>query len=353
MLPFNQQIAQILDRNRAVLIQRMNTQHDRTPSDPIPLMQHEYRENLQIGTKSFVDNLTQAVAADSPALFADYVSWARETMTSRQISTDQLANGLERMDRALEPVLPVQFKPLVSRYISAGAAQLPKASSVSPTCLRKDEPLAGMAETYLEMLLRGQRIQACQFILDAVRDNLPVQAIYLHVFQTTQQEIGRLWQLNQLSVAQEHYCTAATQAIMSQLYPYIFTDEQNGRTLVATCVSTELHEIGLRMVADFFEMGGWDTYYIGANAPAEDVVRTLIERNADLLAVSASMTVHIGEVTRIISAVRSESACRNVSIMVGGYPFNIELDLWRTLGADGCARNAQTALAVAESMVRE
>jgi len=39
---------------------------------------------------------------------------------------------------------------------------------------------------------------------------------------------------------------------MSQLYPYISKNEKTGRVLVATSVSKELHEIGVRMVADFF-----------------------------------------------------------------------------------------------------
>ena len=70
--------------------------------------------------------------------------------------------------------------------------------------------------------------------------------------------------MNLLSVAQEHYCTAATQLVMSQLYPRIFSTERRGRTLVAARVADDLHEIGLRMVADFFEMEGWDTFYVGA-----------------------------------------------------------------------------------------
>ena len=53
------------------------------------------------------------------------------------------------------------------------------------------------------------------------------------MFQLSLREVGRLWQMNQISVAQEHYCTAATQLIMSQLYPYIFSGERRNRTLIA------------------------------------------------------------------------------------------------------------------------
>jgi len=60
-----------------------------------------------------------------------------------------------------------------------------------------------------------------------------VRDVYLNVFQRSQHEIGRLWQMNQITVAQEHYCTAATQWIMVQLYPYVFGTERIGRRLVA------------------------------------------------------------------------------------------------------------------------
>jgi methanogenic corrinoid protein MtbC1 len=61
-------------------------------------------------------------------------------------------------------------------------------------------------------------------------------------------------------VAQEHYCTAATQLIMSQLSPRLFGRDRIGRRLVVTCVGDELYELGMHMVADFFEMEGWDAY---------------------------------------------------------------------------------------------
>jgi methanogenic corrinoid protein MtbC1 len=176
---------------------------------------------------------------------------------------------------------------------------------------------------------------------------VPVKEIYLHVFQASQREIGRLWQTNRLSVAQEHYCTAATQLIMAHLYPRIFRTEKNGRRLVATSIAGELHEIGGRFVADFFEMEGWDTYYLGANSPTPAVVQALAERKAHVLAVSATMTFHVRAVGELVAAVRASEELRDVKIMVGGYPFNVEPELWRRVGADAYAADASEAIAAA------
>jgi methanogenic corrinoid protein MtbC1 len=153
-------------------------------------------------------------------------------------------------------------------------------------------------------------------------------------------------------VAQEHYCTAATQLIMSQLYPHVFAGaRRSGCSLVATCVAGDLHEIGVRMVSDFFEMEGWDTFYLGANTPTASLLRTLEERRADVLAVSATMTFHLRAVQELIAAVRERKGDQ-IKILVGGYPFNLAPDLWRIVGADGVGRNALESVVVAERLLR-
>ena len=140
--------------------------------------------------------------------------------------------------------------------------------------------------------------------------------------------------------------------IMSQLYQYIFNSERNGLRLVATCISGDLHEVGIRMVADFFEMEGWDTFYLGANTPIESIIRTLREQEANLLVVSATMAYHVRAVADLIQAVRKDPVLSGVKIMVGGYPFNVAPELWQVIGADAHATNATGAIGKATDLLR-
>jgi methanogenic corrinoid protein MtbC1 len=212
------------------------------------------------------------------------------------------------------------------------------------------QPVPALAQNYLEALRHGDRQRASRLVLDAVAAGTSVKDIYLGVFQPAQYEVGRLWQTNEMSVAQEHYCTAATQLIMSQLYPQIFALDRKGRTMVATCVAGDLHELGVRMVADFFEMDGWDTFYLGANTPHEGVVDTIIERRAEVLAVSATLATHVPAVRALIDVVRASPAGAAVSILAGGHPFNENPDLWKTVGADATAPDAQQAIDLANRL---
>lgn len=211
---------------------------------------------------------------------------------------------------------------------------------------------AGLARQYLDLLLQGRRNEASELVVGSVEAGTSVKDIYLHVFQPAQHEVGRLWQTNRISVAQEHYCTAVTQLVMSQLYPRIFSHEKGESRMVATCVGGELHEIGIRMVADFYEMEGWDTYYLGANATTMRVLRTLEDRNADLLCISATMTFHLNMVESLVQAVRTADRTNKIKILVGGALFMKTPDLWLRVGADATAEDAQQAVDAGKRLIQ-
>jgi MerR family transcriptional regulator, light-induced transcriptional regulator len=295
--------------------------------------------------------LAQAIAVASPALFADYIAWVKVLFAGLKIPTEDLVHSLELMSGVLQQHFSAEEGAIAAAYIEAGLKRLPQLPSTLPSFIKAGQPLNNLAQQYLTALLQGERRLASRLILGAVESGTPVKEIYLYVFQTAQREIGRLWQMNQVSVAQEHYCTAATQLIMSQLYPHIFTTERNERTLVATCVGGELHEIGVRIIADFFEMEGWDTFYLGANTPAPSILQTLTSRQADVLGISATMAFHLQTVADLIAAVRASEAGQRVKILVGSYPFNIAPDLWRQIGADASAPDADAALSAAKQLI--
>ncbi len=210
--------------------------------------------------------------------------------------------------------------------------------------LTNGSPLNLTANNYLTSLLNKDRQRAEEIITKAIEDGVPIKDVYLKIFQPVQWEIGRLWQTNKITVAMEHYCTAATQFIMSRLYNYIFATEKNGKSLVATSISGELHELGIRMVSDFFEMEGWNTFYLGANTPNKSIVDMIKDVNADVLAISATIYFNIPQVTELINYIKSETDPEKLKILVGGKAFNSYHELWKQVNADGYASDAEGAV---------
>lgn len=297
--------------------------------------------------------LSEALAASSPELFSDYVSWAKILLAGLNIPTEDFASNLQIISSVLLENAPGEMHSTLTHYIDSGLSQLYALSAPPESRLSGGENYTELAQDYLQALLQTDRQRANQLILDAVQAGTPVKDLYLHVFQRSQYELGHLWHLNEVTIAHEHYCTAATQMIISQLYPYIVSRHKTGRRVIAASVSGELHELGIRMVADFFEMAGWESMFLGANTPITDIVKLLIEYRADVLAVSATMTFHVSRVAALVDAVRNSPRCRSVKIIVGGHPFNIAPDLWEEVGADGHGGNAQEAVDLAERLIAD
>jgi MerR family transcriptional regulator, light-induced transcriptional regulator len=217
------------------------------------------------------------------------------------------------------------------------------------------DPLSPLARRYLDTLLAGSREEAGRLVLRALQRGDSLQAVYREVFERTLQEVGLLWAEGKLSVAAEHHFSLATQQIMSQLYPRLLETRKSARELTCVClaVSGEQHEIGARIVADFLELEGWRTYFLGSNLSFEDILQAVRERRPDVLALSATMPHNAESVVRVIRLIRESPQLRSVRILVGGQAFNLDSGRWERTGADGYAANAEEAVKAAGRIVNE
>ncbi len=268
------------------------------------------------------------------------MAWAYRPPTCR--SSSSLIQAVLRHE------LPEDCQEPTCGFVAEALRSLPEQSSDTQSYIDGDASLDLLAQSYLKSLLRGEHHAAAQLLLDALAGGASVEDLYLRVIQRTQYEIGRLWQINRITVGQEHYCTAASQRAMTQLYATFAGSEPGNRHMVMTCVAGELHEIGPRIVADLFELAGWDTFYLGANTPAASIVRLVAERGPDMLCISASMATQLPAAKALIATVRDDARCAGVKILVGGQPFKRSPDLWSRLGADGAAADARSALVLGE-----
>ncbi len=304
----------------------------------------EFATYISNDAEKHLDFLEQSIQSDSLLLFTEYISWANATLTALGIPTNTLIRFLVSIRTIVNHS---NLKEGVT-FIDAAIKLLIDGNTVSATsAISFTQNIE--SQTYLQFLLNKQKIQATQYILELIENGMDVKKLFIDVFQATQYELGRLWELNQITVAQEHFCTAATQNNMAMLTTKVMNQTPNGKNVVATCVGTEQHEIGIRIVSDFLEMEGWNTYYMGANVPTHSILWAIEENDADLLALSVTLTPHIKTVKEIIQHVKDKFP--QVKIMVGGYPFLRDPELWHKIGADGVAASALEVNEVALNLV--
>lgn len=316
----------------------------------------EGRTKYRQGVLSDVAALSAALDADDSGIFLRYVAWLKIVLVHRGVDPDDIAESLRCMASALIDDAAGDHS-IAASHVQTALEQLDSMPTVVESFIEAPSEDHTVAQRCLEALLRLDACAGRQILEQAVAAGMPLVRIYTGVVPPLMREIGRRWQMNEISVGHEHYCSAAVQSILGGFYGRMFGGTTpSGRSMLVACVEGEQHELGARTVADVFELNGWRTSFLGANLPSRDLV-TLIRqarRPPDLIALSATMPAHLSQLASTIAAIREGSNIPVlVPIMVGGYLFDGSPSLAARLGADGCADDAEAALAIANALVAQ
>lgn len=175
---------------------------------------------------------------------------------------------------------------------------------------------------YLAALLAGDRHRCADIVQGELRSGVSLKAVYLDLMQRAMYEVGTLWERNRVSVATEHLASATTEVLLALVYPQIFSQPHRDRRAVIACVPQEYHQIGPRMVADFFELHGWHGFSLGANTPTAGLLRIIGERDPDVVGLSMSLLFNRPQLEVMLEAVSAEFP--SLEIFLGGRAFQGE-----------------------------
>ena len=169
--------------------------------------------------------------------------------------------------------------------------------------------------SFLNSLLKGNRI-ACENAMKEFRkSNSSIVTLYEKLFKKSLYQIGDKWECNEIGVAVEHMATSITEGLMNQLFPEIINMDKINKTIVISCVENEEHQVGGKMIADIFEKNGWDAHYLGANTPADELVKFCDLVKPDLIGLSLSINSNLKFLLDEITAIRTIT---NIPIIIGG-----------------------------------
>jgi len=293
--------------------------------------------------------VVEAVYAADANILLKYVAWGKSVLINRKVRTDDLIDCLLIMQDVVAKHVSEAAAEMANDYLGLTVETFESFADTPPSCIDPSSSLSNLTNSYLEALLSTDRDQARNVLESAQRSGLTMTDIYQHVFQPAQREVGRLWQVNHISVAQEHYCTATTEMMMSEVHAQQRRSPTDGHLFVAACVAGEQHSIGVRMVSEVMESNGWRTYLTGANTPTSSLVDLVNRFDVGILGISCATTMYLGAVRQLMQAIR---ACQKPTrIMVGGRVFCEFPGLWKRIGADGYAEDADSAVRVANKLI--
>jgi len=294
-----------------------------------------------------VRHLAESLAVGRPELFRHDVEWLAATHAARGVPAE-LLNGVLRALRAeLGESLPADCIRQVGEHLDAGVAALNGRAAPQESLLAEESPHVDLARRFLLALLEGRRAEAMEMVLEAFENGVSLADLHQHVIARVQAEVGRMWQVGELHVAEEHLGSKIVEEILVVLRSRMPVAPPNGRTVIVTSAPTCLHDLGARMVADHFEMAGWNALYLGADVPVDSLAQAVADFGADLVAISCSTSRAMRSTEALVCALHEAG----VPVLVGGRPFLAIEGLWRDLGADGSAADPVSAVRVGAELV--
>lgn len=205
-----------------------------------------------------------------------------------------------------------------------------------------------LLQAFLAAQLAGDRRRGLRVVLDqGLGAGFSIPELHLSVIQAAQYEIGRLWQENAVSIAQEHVATAVASLALSQLYAHLPRESSNGRSALVACVEGEQHEMGPRMLTDFLDMAGFDVRFVGASTPTDSLVAMARVDRPDLVALSASLAFHLPALERAVARLREEAP--DAVVGVGGLALSRDANFFARTGAQVHGRDAREMVASARA----
>jgi corrinoid protein of di/trimethylamine methyltransferase len=176
----------------------------------------------------------------------------------------------------------------------------------------------------------------------------PLELVTRHMIPAMD-EAGRRFESEEFFVPELLIAARAMKGALQLVRPLLAERgaEPAGRVAIGT-VKGDLHDIGKNLVASLLEGGGFEVIDLGADVAPEKFVEAVAEKGANLVCLSALLTVTMPAMKTIIEALRAGGVRDRVKVLVGGAPVTARYAA--EIGADGYGENASVAVALARRL---
>ena len=188
------------------------------------------------------------------------------------------------------------------------------------------EDIPAKVTEYLGHVLKKQREEALA-LLRSMADSKAFTLIQLfQILAKSQQEVGSLWAMGAITVADEHYATDVAQEAIDMLANKFrrFHRETIGTALLANFVEGEYHTVGLKMFSELLKADGWDVELFTTSLHVANLFNYLDRagKKFDLICCSVTMEFNLDELCSILKILRTNIHTKDTTVLVGSQLFH-------------------------------
>ena len=209
-----------------------------------------------------------------------------------------------------------------------------------------------LISAFTEALLSGDDSAPGAFVRTQLRQGVAPETLLTEVFGAAARELGSRWESDDCSFYEVTIASGHIQRLVRAISPLFLANSamygSMGRMLL-TCAPGEQHSLGTMVIAEYFIRDGWDVHLM--TIYGTDILLDMVRKtDYNCLGVSVSCDQHLIGLGKDIRRVRQVSRNPDIKVLVGGQLFTVDHSKVHLLGADGCAADAESAVAEARRL---
>ena len=180
---------------------------------------------------------------------------------------------------------------------------------------------------YLQSFLIIKALQANRDDVQNVLTGLhlgqyPLYQIYDELITPVLYEIGERWMKKKLSIIEEHIASQIIRDAIVRLQGIIKVPRKKIKTALCLNLSTELHDIALKMVQNILELRGFKTYFSGQITPYLDIRQMIKKIKPDRLYISSTLNEDTIEAQMEVDNIFDLCTEFSIKVFIGGSGFD-------------------------------
>jgi corrinoid protein of di/trimethylamine methyltransferase len=201
-----------------------------------------------------------------------------------------------------------------------------------------------------DAVVSGDRDTAVATTREALGRSVDPQILIDEAMIPAMEEVGRRFENDEYFVPELLLSARAMKAALELINPVLRESgaAAKGRVVLGT-VKGDLHDIGKNLVSAMLEGAGFEVTDLGTDVAPEQFAEAVAEHDADLLGLSALLTVTMPSMRATIEALEKAGLRDRVKVLVGGAPLSDEYA--GEIAADAYADNANSAVRAVQQLL--
>ncbi len=204
-----------------------------------------------------------------------------------------------------------------------------------------------------ESIVNLDEEKAIELANQALNENLDLLEVIEKGYADGIRRVGELWEDGDYFLPELMMGAKIMQNCLDLITPHLQKETKRitlGTVIIAT-IEGDIHSIGKTIVATMLRAYGFEVHDLGADVSIEKIIDKAIEKNADIIGVSALLTTTmIGQKT-LIQKLKERNLGDKFKVILGGAPVTTS---WvEECNAAGFAENAVKAVSLVKKLIEK